>query len=260
MERYSRDKLYLRILNTVSYMLVVFSTLSTGLGYWNEGFLSFLINGNFLMSAVKYAYFLIPFSLLALGFFILSQLDTKDHGTQKRVLENYGFFAILSFIFSFLWQNFMHRQEMVISLICFIFSVFFSLVIFVKGQKLKKYLYDDEVLILINPFSMYYSSQIILLLVHIGIMLSNGNEISNLHQMIISLVMVLFLSMSSVAIYLIYNDVIYPISQILYLAAIAINNYLQGSFMPMGYICFLAILVIFGGFYKKYRDKKKKNI
>ena len=56
----------------------------------------------------------------------------------------------------------------------------------------------------------------------------------------------------------IFTDKIFPINTLLYLVAVCASSYLNGYFMPVGYLYFLTIIVILVIIYKVNKAQKSK--
>lgn len=254
MEHYSRDRVVLRVLNLITYLIMLIAVGGVFLKKWGPNFYKIFEKSDFIMSPVKYMNVIYIAGLLFLAGFIIVQLDSREHGTGKRVIENYGFATIVSFIFVTIWGVLLLKSYLLLSFLAIMVSLFTAIVIYVKAHQLKNYMYNDEIAVFVMPFSSYVSLVLTLFLTTIGILLTNV-QFGRVQNIVFSCIMVLISIGLSVISQIKFKDKIFVIVQIFYLIAIAIQRWIAKDFMPMGYICFLAVIAILIVYYKVFGSK-----
>lgn len=256
MEHYSKDKVILRILNLISFLLLAAGSAGTALRAFGGRIYDVFYKAEFIMSPVKYFHFIYFASLAYMAAFIFVQMDSREHGTCKRVIENYGVLSPLAFIFVVFWGlSLEFLNSKMLTAVIILAALLFSAVLYIKSQQLKKYLYSDEEAIFVSPFSMFTALLFILFLMNFSNLFSKTQ--GSIDLIVIS-VIIIVLSVAAGALAMIFlKDKIFAVVQIIYLVCALVQRRFDGEFMPVGYTCFLGIIIIMFVWYRVFAKKKK---
>lgn len=260
LEHYSRDKIILRVLNTLSFIGIFAFVSYTLFRHDDYNIYKILFNILFFLSPYKYMYVIGIVSVIMQGIFIVVQLDSSSHGIKKRVIENYGWLLFLGNIFTLGWMYFFSNKSFGISLIFAVFTAIFYNLLYIKSQILKKYMYNDEQNVFVKPFSIITMTANMFLLTNLNIYLNTFVKTSESIIVIISLIEITIIVLITCLILYFFKDKIITFLNLIYLVMILIQRIFDNDFMPLGYICFLAIVVIVVFMYKILRKKRKKKV
>jgi len=117
-------------------------------------------------------------------------------------------------------------------------------------------MYNDEINMYVCPFSIFVSWSLTLLFITVNIMLTDNLTInSNAFVIIATIELMMILSLSILVLFM-YKDKIFVLVQAVYLICLAVNTQINGYFMPVGYLCFLSVVVL-GVFWFRIFNKNR---
>lgn len=209
----------------------------------------------FFMSPYKALYILNFISIIYMTIFIIVQIDSSSHGIKKKVVESYHIFIILTFITMILHLLFLSQKKYAISSLYIFLSLVFNIIIYIKAQNMKRYMYNDEVKVFVYPFSVSTSWIFIMFFMTLNLMFDKNIAQGSSLFVVFAVIELILILIASIAVLFFYKDKIFVVLQVLYLVAVATGTKLNGYFMPIGYLCFLTIVLIFVCLYKF--EKKK---
>lgn len=259
-EHYSRDKILLRVLNTLSFVGLFAYVCYTLFSHSNYNIGKIFFNQTFFLSPFNYTYIIGIFAIIMQGIFIIIQLDSSSHGIKKRVIENYGFSLFLGNIFTIVWMYLFTTKSFKLSLISIFLATLGYDFLYIKANILKKYMYNDERAVFVNPFSVIMVVMNIFLIANLNIVINNICENFVVILTVISLIEIILIIAVSVLTLYFFEDKIVSSLNLVYLAMLIAERIIEDNFMPLGYVCFLAIIVIFVFMYKILKKKRKKKV
>ncbi|MBS6062264.1 hypothetical protein [Criibacterium bergeronii] len=258
MEFYSRDKVYIRVITGVIFLLF--------LGV--IGFNIFFDGINNFISKIQVKYFMAPnfvvlllylINILYLAGYTIIQLESSKYGMKKRVIDNYLFYPAFMFVFMGLNFHFILNDHYKLAATASVFYFLISVIIYYKAQRLRPYMYNDEVRAFLVPFANNLSWSLVLLFMSLNLMFeSMGSYESSAFRVTMAIVQLLFIIALCGFVLWIFTDKIFPINTLLYLVSVCASSYLNGYFMPVGYLYFLTIIVILVIIYKVNKAQKSK--
>lgn len=255
MERYTRDKVALRVLNTLVFAVLLFVNIKFSFFSGDKSFIN-NIDMKFFMSPYKILYVLNFVSLIFMTIFVIVQISSSTYGMKKKVVADYNIFVILIFIFMILHIFFFSQKRYAMASLYIFLSLVFNTIIYIKAQNMKKYMYNDEVRVFVYPFCMFCSWNLSMFLMTFNLMLNTKIEMGSSIFVIFAVIELILIIASSISVLFFYKDKIFIFIQSLYLIAVAIGTKLNDYFMPIGYLCFLSLVLILVSLYK-FENRKK---
>ena len=255
MEHHSRDRILLRILNTVFFAVLLFINIKLSFFSGDKSFIHYA-DIKYFMSPYKFLYILNFISLVYMSVFVIIQLDSSSHGIKKKVVENYSFFLMLTFIFMGMHLYFLIQKRYSLAFLNIIIANALTVILYIKSQNMKRYMYNDEVRVFVYPFSVFFAWNAIMLFMTFNIMFKSSLVIGSTISIIFAFVQLFIIVAISICALCFFRDTIFIVIQLLYLLTVAVNTGLNDYFMPVGYLCFLSIILVFVFLYRTKKRKK----
>lgn len=256
LEHYSRDKVILRIANTVFFILLTAAMIKYSFFSGEKSFIKYL-DFNYYMSPYKAIYLIGVVFMIAMSTFVMAQVDSSSHGIKKKVIEEYSFFIVMSFILMIGHLYFFINRSFKIATMFIFISFLINVVIYIKSQLMKKYMYNDEIRVFVYPFSVSLFWSIMVNTMSFNVMINN-NMVKHTSKLFIvfGILELLYLLLACIPALIFFKDRIVSFFTILYLALLCVNTYFNKYFMPIGYLCFLSIILIVVFWFKAFNNKK----
>lgn len=255
MEYHSRDKVIIRIFNALLFTVLLALTVGFSFFYGDKSLINYL-ELNFYMAPYKLAYVFHAVTLVSMAMFVFLQLGSSTYGMRKKVTENYSYLTPASFLCMIFHIYFLNIRKYKIAVVFAFILLVLTILIYIKAQDMKKYMYNDEINMYVSPFSIFVSWNLSLLLITVNIMLTDNLTVNSSPFVIVATLELLIILLLSIFNLFIYKDKIFVIIQAVYLICLAVNTQINGYFMPVGYLCFLAIVVL-GVFWFKMFNKNR---
>ncbi|WP_242822033.1 hypothetical protein [Peptoanaerobacter stomatis] len=255
LEHYSRDRVLLRILNTVFFAVLLFINIRLSFFSGDKSFVNYA-DIKYFMSPYKFLYILNFVSLLYMAVFVIVQIDSSSHGIKKKVVENYSFFLILAFIFMGMHLYFLIQKKYSFAFLYIIIGTLLTAILYIKSQNMKRYMYNDEIRVFVYPFSVFFAWNAIMLFMTFNIMFKSSLVIGSTISIILAFIQLIIIVAISIGVLYFFRDTIFIVIQLLYLLTVAVNTGLNDYFMPVGYLCFLSIILVFVFLYRTKKRKK----
>ena len=251
MEYHSRDKVFIRLLNALLFVVLTVVTVRFSFFCGAKSLINYL-NLNFYMAPYKVAYIFHLITFVAMMIFVFLQLGSSSYGIKKKVTENYSYLTPASFLCMIVHIYFLNIRNFKISAVFAFILLLLTSAIYIKAQAMKRFMYNMYVC----PFSIFVSWSLSLLFITVNIMLTDNLAInSNAFVIIATIELMMILSLSILVLFM-YKDKIFVLVQAVYLICLAVNTQINGYFMPVGYLCFLSIVVL-GVFWFRIFNKNR---
>jgi len=255
MEYHSRDKVFIRLLNALLFVVLTVVTVRFSFFYGGKSLIKYL-DLNFYMAPYKLTYIFHAITFIVMAIFVVMQLGSSSYGMKKKVTENYSFLTPASFLCMIIHIYFLNIRNFKVSAVFAFILLVLTSIIYIKAQGMKRFMYNDEINMYVCPFSIFVSWSLSLLLITVNIMLTDNLMINSKPFVIIAtLELILILALSILVLFL-YKDKIFILVQAVYLICLAVNTQINGYFMPVGYLCFLSIVVL-GVFWFRIFNKNR---
>jgi hypothetical protein len=255
MEYHSRDKVFIRLLNALLFVVLAVVTVRFSFFYGAKSLINYL-DLNFYMAPYKVTYIFHAISFIAMMIFVILQLSSSSYGIKKKVTENYSYLTPASFLCMIIHIYFLNIRNFKISAVFAFILLLLTSAIYIKAQAMKRFMYNDEINMYVCPFSIFVSWSLSLLFITVNIMLTDNLTInSNAFVIIATIELMMILSLSILVLFM-YKDKIFVLVQAVYLICLAVNTQINGYFMPVGYLCFLSIVVL-GVFWFRIFNKNR---
>lgn len=255
MEYHSRDKVFIRLLNALLFVVLAVVTVRFSFFYGAKSLINYL-DLNFYMAPYKVTYIFHAITFIAMMIFVFLQLGSSSYGIKKKVTENYSYLTSASFLCMIIHIYFLNIRNFKISAVFAFILLLLTSAIYIKAQAMKRFMYNDEINIYVCPFSIFVSWSLTLLFITVNIMLTDNLTInSNAFVIIATIELMMILSLSILVLFM-YKDKIFVLVQAVYLICLAVNTQINGYFMPVGYLCFLSIVVL-GVFWFRIFNKNR---
>ena len=256
LEHYSRDKVILRIANTVFFILLTAVMIKYSFFSGEKSFIKYL-DFNYYMSPYKAIYLIGVIFMIAMSTFVMAQVDSSSHCIKKKVIEEYIFFIVMSFMLMIGHLYFFINRSFKIATMFIFISFLINVVIYIKSQLMKKYMYNDEIRVFVYPFSVSLFWSIMVNIMSFNVMINN-NMVKHTSKLFIvfGILELLYLLLACIPTLIFFKDRIVAFFTILYLALLCVNTYFNKYFMPIGYLCFLSIILIVVFWFKAFNNKK----
>ena len=244
LEHYSRDKVILRIANTVFFILLTAAMIKYSFFSGEKSFIKYL-DFNYYMSPYKAIYLIGVVFMIAMSTFVMAQV------------EEYSFFIVMSFMLMIGHLYFFINRSFKIATMFIFISFLINVVIYIKSQLMKKYMYNDEIRVFVYPFSVSLFWSIMVNIMSFNVMINN-NMVKHTSKLFIvfGILELLYLLLACIPALIFFKDRIVAFFTILYLALLCVNTYFNKYFMPIGYLCFLSIILIVVFWFKAFNNKK----
>lgn len=246
MQHYSREKKGLKILNLIFYLLMLAA----------NGLANTKIFGQSTTQEIsaKYSNLFTPAGItfviwgliyIMLGYFVLYQLGKNGYGARKEVTEKIGIWFIVSCILNIGWLFFWAFDMIVISMIAMLALLVVLFVIYFKIYPLEDYLYNDEKKGFLLPFSLYCGWISVATIANFAAFVKYMNwNLFNLSEVVWTAIAILVAVLINAFFISIRKDKAFGLVGIWALAGIGYGRYLEGAFMPVGYIAGLGTLIL----------------
>ena len=246
MQHYSREKKGLKILNLIFY---IFMIAANGLantkifGQSTTGEISDKYSNLFTQAGITFAIWVVIYIML--GYFVLYQLGKNGYGARKEITEKIGIWFIVSCILNGAWLYFWAFDLIGLSMIAMLALLVVLFLIYFKIYPLEDFLYNDEKKGFLLPFSLYLGWICVATIANFSAFVKYMNwNLFNVSEIVwVSLAILLAVLINLFFIW-IRKDKAFGLVGIWALAGIAYGRYLEGGFMPVGYIAGLGVFIL----------------
>lgn len=246
MQHYSREKKGLKILNLIFYIFMLAANgLATTkiLGQNTTQEISAKYSNLFTPAGITFAIWGVIYIMI--GYFVLYQLGNHGYGARKEVTEKIGIWFIVSCILNVAWLFFWAFDMIGISMIVMLALLVVLYMIYFRIHLLEDYLYNDEKKGFLLPFSLYCGWISVATIANISVFVKymhwNLFNVSEIVWVSLAIILAVLINLFFISI---RKDKAFGIVGIWALAGIAYGRYLEGGFMPVGYIAGLGVFIL----------------
>lgn len=246
MQYYSREKRELKIIATVSFVMML---LVYGLAYFsvlmpNQPMAVFLKNNN-LVFPHGYTMLMWPVLFFFLMYFVLFQSGRPGYGAKKDAIEMVTPFFSIACVLYTVWIVLWCYEIFWGTVLVLLLTLVLLNIAYFRLERVRPYLYQDEKKGVISPISFFLAFSMNLFILNLAVMFRAMQwNYFGIPKAAMALIAILVLVVINTAYIMLRRNFFFSFVSFVWLAGIGAARFFEGDIMPVGYVAGLGALFV----------------